>query len=251
LSHPLVRAGSSMIIDRQGHLSSSKSIRRSRSQTPLADERRIAPLPQRQQSLNQTLSLNNPIKKASTVPFVLQPYANGYAEEPMRDDMVEAIVRSEWAVCASASPETEWMDATPTLEQIRTKRKASQDFGPTPLIRRGEQGQRMPVVSPTMQFSHAPSSASMEPHGFDHPFAQWEQVGIDDSMSPGLTMGTPTTSSPSVGLLTRMGTPADLSIMSDERPSSSRSSFAAHHLPRHIKSPLGVSTLARANTLPV
>jgi len=183
-------------------------LRRSRSQTLLSEDRRIAPLPHRQQSLNQPPRMSNPIKKASSAPFVLQPFASGYGEGPQgfREEMVDAVMSSEWGMPSPITSVDAWMDATPTLDQFRSKRKASQDFGPKPVFRRGQQGQRMPVISPKA----LPSTS-------EHSLSQWDMCETDDGdfdgIPPELYFDTPTTSSPSVGPLTRTNTPASLNAV--------------------------------------
>lgn len=190
----------------KGSPSPSNSLRRSRSQTPVADDRRIVPLPHRQNSLNQTLKPANPIKKASSAPFVLQPFTSGYAdsEQPENAEMVDSIVQSEWNPIATTASAESWMEATPTPDQVGTKRKATEDFGPTPVARRGKQGQRIAVASPS---GHSVAPTPIRPP--DHFLSHWDASSHDESMSPGLSIGTPTTSSPSIGPLTRTNTPVD------------------------------------------
>lgn len=232
-------------VDRNGTIQSSKALRRSRSQSILSEDRRIAPLPHRQQSLNQTPKMSNPIKKASSAPFVLQPFASGYGDGPqaVREEMVDSVMFSEW--CAyphrtdAAASADGWMDATPTIDQFRSKRKATQDFGPTPLFRRGKQGQRMPVRSPKALLLPPSNSSTSLSNEYQ---SQWDMCDTDDAedadpdgMPPELSVDTPTASSPSVGLLTRTNTPASLdTVAMSECEASGSSTWNFQHSARSV-----------------
>lgn len=200
------------LMESDGILHPSRSLRRIRSQQHLGDERRIAPLPQRQQSLN-TPKLGNPIKKASSAPFVLQPHASGYGDgpHPFHEEMIDAVVMSDWGAYSSGPQGADgWMDATPTLEQYRSKRKASHDFGPKALFRRGDQGQRMRVFSPDVSTQSGTASASLS----NPSQSQWDMCDMEeDGIPPELSIDTPTASSPSEGPLTRTSTPANLNAV--------------------------------------
>ena len=111
-------------------------------------------------------------------------------------------MQSEWTTLTSTrNPLDNLMDATPTMEQVRSKRKASQDFGPNSLLRRGILGQRVLVHSP----DEIPLAISHSDNAQDH---QWDMC--DDESCPELSPGTLTTTSPSIGLLTRTNTPSNL-----------------------------------------
>jgi hypothetical protein len=172
--------------------------RRCRSQTlSITEERPIAPLPQRSAQAFFRARSSNLIKKASSAPDVLQPSFHGGSSLAVEIDMA---MQSEWnTLTETRSSHDSLMDATPTMEQVRSKRKASQDFGPSGLLRRGILGQRVLVHSPDEMVSHS-TDASL-----DH---QWDTC--DDEPCPELSPGTPTTTSPSIGLLTRTNTPSNL-----------------------------------------
>ena len=225
--------------DRDATIQTSRVLRRSRSQAILSEDRRIAPLPHRQQSLNQTLKLSNPIKKANSAPFVLQPFASGYGDGPQgfREEMVDSVMFSEWCVPGTDAASADgWMDATPTIDQFRSKRKASQDFGPKPLFRRGKQGQRMPVRSPKVLFLPPSNSSTSSSNRYQ---SQWDMCDTEDAdpdgLPPELSVDTPTASSPSVGPLTRTNTPASLDIVAmSECEGSGSSTLDIQHLARSV-----------------
>ncbi|PVF98232.1 hypothetical protein CPB86DRAFT_385506 [Serendipita vermifera] len=101
----------------------------------------------------------------------------------------------------------EFMEATPTLEQVRTKRKASEDFGPTRLLRCCGDGQRIPITSPGNTRTPTALVAPISTTKDEDCGETWED---DEDDCPTLSPGTPATTSPSVGLLTRMNTPQDI-----------------------------------------
>lgn len=196
--------------------------RRNRSQTLLASEERpIAPHPQRptQTFLQANAKSSSFIKKANSAPDVLQPSF----QLPQGSSLVAEIdmaMQSELTAHAPAKGSLDmFMDATPTLEPARSKRKASNDFGPNGTRRRGTFGQI--VQSPdetTPTASHAKNTWA-DP--------QWDMCGDDESLScPELSPGTLTTTSPSIGLLTRTNTPSNLLDLGN--PTSRRDQAPSH-----------------------
>lgn len=186
--------------------------RRSRSQTLLAnEERRVAPLPHRpaQAFLQAHAKSSSPIKKANSAPDVMQPSYQSQQGSTLTAE-IDMAVQSEWTTYASAKASLDtFMDTTPTLEPTRSKRKASNDFGPNGARRRGILGQRVHVQSP----DEMTPVASLSKNTWVDPqlqMQQWDMCGDDDSSCPELSPGTPTTTSPSIGLLTRTSTPSNL-----------------------------------------
>ena len=215
---------SSIVTD--GEVTPEATPRRPRSRTLTSvDARPIVPLPVRQQTIDVApIRKANPLRKAATAPFVLQPNATAYGQEFVDQDSILLSPESAWinTPCKSATPSVEtFMDTTPTLESIRSKRKASQDYGHISLLRRGFSGQRLPVFSPSDSDlpSPSPSHASSTSHS---PFVKMgsaartrptRQRSVNyeaaDDTCPELSPST----SPSVGLLTRTNTPANLDAM--------------------------------------
>ena len=184
--------------------------RRNRSQTLLASEERpVAPLPHRpvQTFLQSHARASSLIKKANSAPDVMQPSFHTQQAGASLAAEIDMAMQSEYTTFTATKVSLDsFMDATPTLEQTRSKRKASNDFGPNGLRRRGILGQKMLVLSPdemTPVGSHA-KSAWVDSN-------QWDMCGDDESSScPELSPGTPTATSPSIGLLTRTNTPSNL-----------------------------------------
>jgi hypothetical protein len=247
--YPVLNSNSSSVVEEERLMTTPKPnpLRRhtSDSLTPTND-RKIAPLPARQQSLlSQTLKpLANPIRKTSSAPFVLETQSTGYFSPASSiattltppQEMIQSVVESDW--CQNGSDDLDsssdsFMDETPTLEQLRSKRKANEDFGPKPLLRRcGTEGQ--PIVV-SAEGSEVQRTSSLRRHA-TLPLDLKDQRGVqsisaaptksivledaiiidaesDNDMCPELdATDTPTTMSPSasVGMVTRSNTPANL-----------------------------------------
>ena len=175
--------------------------RRSRSQTiSIAEDRAIAPLSQRpgQAFLQPRTKASGLIRKADSAPDVLQ---SSFHNESSLGIEIDMAMQSEWNTLTSKVALDNLMDATPTMEPARSKRKASQDFGPIGLIRRGVFGQRVSVQSlDEMAPAFSLTSTSMD--------QQWDMC--DDESCPELSPATITTTSPSIESVTRTGTPSNL-----------------------------------------
>ncbi|CAG7853873.1 SubName: Full=Uncharacterized protein {ECO:0000313/EMBL:KIM31660.1} [Serendipita indica DSM 11827] len=231
-------------IETDGEVTPDATPRRPRSRTlTSADSRPIVPLPARQQTIDtQPVRKANPLRKAATAPFVLQP--NATASQQMSPE----FLWSETPCKSTTSSFDTFTDTTPTLEPTRSKRKASQDYGHISLLRRGFSGQRLPVQSPSDSDlpSPSPSHASCSSHsssvgtGAATRTRQIRQRSVisesGDDTCPELSPSTRSSTSPSVGLLTRTNTPGSLDavMMMDDvhqsQPTYAASrSFAIHY----------------------